>query len=302
MDSLRIRHRFRSHLLGPLTAACTLFAAAVPALAQTANAPPVEPEPGMWAFDGELNGKPGRSLQIDMQNGRAMIVSYLGYRGDGSAVFLQASGLRATDSSAFQGTLQEFRNGPAIGIGGSASAGELAANTGPIQITFDSATTGTVTLPGDVPRRISRFHYEEYPIRFSNQFAVYGNFDRFVGAIVPVTLDIKAENGVFTMQYIHTGTAQCTFNGTYHLAGGGLQSEGKVACNSSLAGPADGTYRIESLTVSRTGMVTGRLYMLRDLQLYARVDFAGACLNSRGAVFAAGGRPGCGAADLGMQP
>ncbi|SFD82445.1 hypothetical protein [Paracidovorax konjaci] len=292
----------RPRSFNPLIAACTLLAAAMPALAQSTFTPPVEPEPGMWAFDGELNGKPGRSLQIDMQNGRAMIVSYLGYRGDGSSVFLQASGLRATDSSAFQGTLQEFRNGPAIGAGGSAGAGELAANTGPIQITFDSATTGTVTLPGDVPRRISRFHYEEYPIRFSNQFAVYGNFDRFVGAIVPVTLDIKAENGVFTMKYIHTGTAQCDFSGTYRLLGGGLQSEGKVACNSGLAGPTDGTYRIERLTVDRAGMITGRMYMARDTQLYARVDFAGACLNSRAAVFAAGGRPGCGSSDLGLAP
>lgn len=301
MDSTRIQTRFRSGAFGSLIAACTLFAAAVPALAQTANAAPVEPEPGMWAFDGELNGKPGRSLQIDMQNGRAMIVSYLGYRGDGSAVFLQASGQRASDASAFQGTLQEFRNGPAIGAGGSASGGELAATTGPIQITFDSATTGTVTLPGDVPRRISRFHYEEYPIRFSNQFAVYGNFDRFVDAIVPVTLDVKAENGVFTMKYIHNGTAQCDFSGTYRLVGGGLQSEGKVACNSSLAGPADGTYWIERFTVSRAGMVTGRMYLARDA-VRARVDFAGACLRSRGAVFAAGGRPGCSTEDLGLNP
>ncbi|CAM4010036.1 hypothetical protein [Paracidovorax anthurii] len=123
-------HSFSSTLL----AACMLAGAtavAVPALAQTVFIPPIEPEPGMWAFDGEMNGKPGRSLQIDMQNGRAMIVSYLGYRSDGSAVFLQASGLRAVDSSSFQGTLEEFRNGPAIGSGGTGSNGERAASTGP---------------------------------------------------------------------------------------------------------------------------------------------------------------------------
>ncbi|CAM4010001.1 hypothetical protein [Paracidovorax anthurii] len=154
-----------------------------------------------------------------------------------------------------------------------------------------------MTLPGDVPRRISRFHYEEYPIRFNNEFAVYGNFDQFVGAIVPLTLNIKAENGVFTMKYINTGTAVCDFTGTYRLVGGGLQSEGQVACNSGMAGPPNGTYRIERLTVSRAGMVAGRMYLNAF-----RVDFAGACLNSRGAVFAAGGRPGCGINDLGLQP
>lgn len=47
---------------------------------------------GMWSFDDELNGRPGRSLQIENLPGSgALIVSYLGYRADGSSLFLQGS-------------------------------------------------------------------------------------------------------------------------------------------------------------------------------------------------------------------
>lgn len=265
---------------------------------QLLNFQEFEPEPGMWAFDNELSGKPGRSLQIDMQNGRAMIVSYLGYRSDGSAVFLQASGLRAPDSSAFAGTLQEFRNGPSIGTGGEASNGEQAASLGPIQLTFDSSTTGTVTLPGDAPRRISRYHYEEYPIRFNNRFAVYGGFDPFVGDVLPATLTVTANEGVFRMQIATLNNSTCQLTGAYRLAGGGLESDGTATCSGNITGSANGSYRLERFTVSRTGMVTGRMY----IDGYARIDFAGACLGSRDPVFAVvtGGRKSCSSTDLGL--
>ncbi|WCM88135.1 hypothetical protein [Acidovorax sp. NCPPB 3576] len=77
------------------------------------------------AFDDALNGQPGLSLQTDTPLGRTMIVSYLGYRANGSALFLQASGVRNANDTAFTATLQEFRNGKSIA--GGAGNGELAA-------------------------------------------------------------------------------------------------------------------------------------------------------------------------------
>ena len=245
-----------------LALACALALAAsaagvAPAWAQTTAAAGAEPEPGMWAFDGEQNGKPGRGLQIDTQEGQGMVVSYVGYRSNGSSLFLQASGLRPAGSTAFTGTLQEFRNGPVIG--GSSGNGEPAASLGTIQLSFDTPTSGTVTLPGDVPRRISRLTYQTL---WNEQF----RSDFILAAFAqpqPITVqnyDIQLSQGTFRLRQQTTSDGSlCTYSGPYQSRGAGVESEGTRICTDANGTQRSSTFRAERFAIDSYGIFTGTL-------------------------------------------
>ncbi len=260
---------------------------ASPAWAQTAPAPtPVstaEPDPGMWAFDGELNGQPGRSLQIDTQLGRTMIVSYLGYRANGSALFLQASGVRGANDTAFTAPLQEFRNGRTTG--GGAGNGELAGTLGDIRLTFDTPTTGTVTLPGDVPRRISRYSYGNAFWRDSTDSTVVSATPSpFDGSLTPTSYRIQLKGGNLQMNQLTTSQGRlCSYAGAYTVRGALLESEGTATCTDANGAQQRSPYRMERFAVDSLGMFSGTV-----LQGDAKTHFMGPCLP--GAVFT--GSPG----------
>lgn len=251
-----------------------LLGAFSPAMAQTSGT--AEPEPGMWSFDGELNGRPGRSLHIDTQVGRAMAVSYLGYRADGSSFFLQAGGTRPEGSSSFNGTLREFRNGPVIGSG--AGQGEEAGAAGPLQVVFDTPTSGTVTLPGDTPRRISRYRYEDptdrltrYPIGVRTYSAVAAAQND------PLELSLKLQNGQFAMEtrnpQSRLGFPRCSYAGASQPAGAGVSSDGTYTCTTEAGDTTTGTYRAEHFVMQADGLFKGTLW--RDA---VRSELFGGCL------------------------
>ena len=101
------------------------------------------PQPGMWSIDAELNGKPGRGIQIDRQDGNVVIATYFGYRPDGSATFYQAVG-NIEDGKTFSAPLIEYKNGNPLGTHSSTQSGEISQNMGDIQMVFDSEATGQV--------------------------------------------------------------------------------------------------------------------------------------------------------------
>ncbi|MDA8443584.1 hypothetical protein [Paracidovorax valerianellae] len=227
--------------------------------AQTPAAPNAEPEPGLWAFEGELNGQPGRSLQIDTEQGRALIVSYLGYRADGTSLFLQASGLRSGDSSAFRGPLQEFRNGPPV-IGGGAGNGEVAGSPGETQLTFDSPTSGTVTLPGDAARRISRFTYGPMVIGSSSGLYTLQTYSSRLNPTPTASYRIEMRSGNFLMSQLTTSDGRmCSYSGTYQKRGQGIESDGTASCVDPSGTQVRSPYRIEQFAVDSYGLATGTL-------------------------------------------
>ena len=57
------------------------------------------PDSGLWGFDAEANGQPGRGFQIDQQQGSLMLFTYMGYRADGSPLFLQQGASKLTAHS-----------------------------------------------------------------------------------------------------------------------------------------------------------------------------------------------------------
>ena len=127
------------------------------------------PQPGLWQFNAEVNGQPGRGVQIERAGGRTVILSYFGYRDDGSATFLQAVG-PLKDGKTFSAPLLEYKNGKVIG--GPLQSGTEAANHGTVTVEFDTATSGAITLPGENKTEFSRFTYEDLTRRLNNTFSV----------------------------------------------------------------------------------------------------------------------------------
>lgn len=109
------------------------------------------PEPGFWAVDAEVNGQPGRGFQIDLQ-GSTLVVSFYGYNPDGSAQWYLAAG--ALTNNRFTAPLQTYRGG--MSFGGNAKPAQSFGEAGQIAITFTNATQGTITLPGEIAKPISR--------------------------------------------------------------------------------------------------------------------------------------------------
>jgi hypothetical protein len=222
-----------------------LLAASITLLAPiTAQA--LQPESGMWAVNGEVTGKPGRGLQIDAQGGRNLIVTYFGYREDGSSMFLQASGPRQDDGT-FTADLVEFQGGKALGA--PARDGQVRKVVGNISIDFDSATTASVTLPGEAPARMTRFQYEDHTARFNREgrytisyaLATFSN-------LMPATVTFKLENGNFYMSRNNGDLETCEYSGRYQPAGQGIKAEGTFACKQATSS-SSGTFWTEEMEV-----------------------------------------------------
>ncbi|XAH25502.1 hypothetical protein AAFF27_10005 [Xylophilus sp. GW821-FHT01B05] len=254
-----------------------LSAAAVALLFNSfANAAlPVQPSPGVWGFDAELNGKPGRGFQLDKQGGDLLVLSYFGYRADGSAVFLQASGVQV--GNGFEGDLVEYQGGTALG--GSQRDAELAGSAGKVAILFDSPTVGSITLPGEQPQRISRLQYENLAGRFNNSFSLAFSAPPSPGqpTFETQTLRISARNGEFTMSQTPLGQATpvCQYTGTYVPVGDGIESRGTYSCANSTRG----AYRTQDFKVNAWGFLTGLVFQRPEGGVESAPAFyAGVCL------------------------
>ena len=221
------------------------------------------PDSGLWGFDAEANGQPGRGFQIDQQQGNLMLFTYMGYRADGSPLFLQAGGEQANGT--FEGDLVEFRGGTVLG--GAYRNAQAAGSVGRMKIVFDSPTSGTLTLPGEAPRRVSRVVYENNVSRFNRDFLTNMNYP---GNAVSEfqSLRMTARDGVLTMEIRETKGAYggCKFTGPYSIAGSGIVSTGSFNCASSA-----GTYRTEELVVDAQGLLRGRIF--RTLPGYSSEEF-----------------------------
>lgn len=221
------------------------------ALLQPTAALAVQPESGMWNLAGEVTGKPGRGLQIDSQGGQYLIVTYFGYREDGSSMFLQASGPKQ-ENGTFVGDLVEFEGGRALGA--PAKDGQARRVVGSISLAFDSATSGSVTLPGEQATQIQRFQYENPVARFTQEgrFSIAYSIGSF-GVLSNATVTFKLEGTSFFMRKTGSETSEtCEYTGAYQLAGQGIRAEGTYSCASQI-GSSNGTFRTEQMAVNDQG-------------------------------------------------
>ncbi len=263
-----------------MSIARTLMTAAFVALISS-PALAVFPDPGMWAIGDEADGKPGRGIQLDRQGGKTLIFTYFGYREDGSATFMQASG-QLVGGKTFVGELVEFKNGRALG--GAARSGEIAKVVGPMAVTFNSTTTGTITLPGEPPQKFGRFQFESNLEGLQNRWfaaATAGPFAYLNAA--EVLLDLQGEMLRMELNWGQPKNT-CTHTGDLIPAGKGFRSQGVVSCNYE---NSPTRYRIEDLQVDEYGMLSARLYRGSEETIVSQpqlINITGVC-QSKGAVF-----------------
>lgn len=112
------------------------------------------PAGGLWAVDEENTGQAGRGFQIEVEN-EIMVLTYYGYRADGSSVFYLAAGPIVGNS--FSGALTEYQNGKALGTTGQPASAVGSAGT--VYATFTSGQHGTITFPGESPKAISKLAF-----------------------------------------------------------------------------------------------------------------------------------------------
>lgn len=278
--------------LGRLLVSAAIAGLSLPALA-------VLPQAGLWTIGGEMNGEPGRGIQLDRQSGQTIVLSYFGYREDGSSMFLQAGG-KMKDGKTFTGDLVEYKNG--IALGGSAKNAELAKNYGAVTVTFDSTVTGTITLPGEKQASFTRFTYEDLEKRLSHEFNVIytpllgKNGAQFVGDLKLTAKDgtLKAEFSMITNPDKPYYPSVCTYEGDLTPAGTSFRSVGTRSC---VDDPNPTKFRFEDLTISEYGTVSARTYLTTPRQGEVAQLINGMCLSADPVVIA---RTYCTPKELGL--
>ncbi len=213
------------------------------------------PDSGMWAIDGELNGKPGRGIQIDRQSGLNVIVTYYGYRTDGSALFLQAAG-QLKDEKIFEGELTEYQGGRVLG--GPAQNGEVVQVVGPVRIVFDTEASASITLPGEATQVMKRFRFDDHLSRLTEHGFSYLTTREMVYKVKPRSIFIYAKNGIFRMNEVFENGRLCFYEGNFEMSGQSLNSAGSLTCDAPSSRPGISSYKIENLRVDEYGILAGR--------------------------------------------
>ncbi|WP_202758791.1 hypothetical protein [Delftia acidovorans] len=112
------------------------------------------PSNGTWVVTSELNGKPGRGLALDAQNGTLVMQMYA-YEPSGQPSFYMTSG--ALTNNRFSAPLMRYTGGRYLGSG--PMSGTEDRNMGQVSMRFTSGVSGFITLPGEQEVAISRFNF-----------------------------------------------------------------------------------------------------------------------------------------------
>lgn len=211
----------------------------------------VQPQPGMWVIDEEMNGQPGRGFQIDTQ-GQTLVFSYYGFREDGTANFHLSSGPYANDQ--FTGQLMEFKGGTPIGH--AFRNGQELGSVGTVKLSFTDSTTGSMQLPGESPKAISKFTFSDISSKFNGQ-----KFDGNIFGIELFYADtadfiFEVNNGRFKLERKTFFTPTCIFEGSYTTRGDSISSSGTYKC----ADFTDGSYVAKDLTLDQYGIYRGKFW------------------------------------------
>ena len=281
---------------GRLLVSAAIAGLSLPALA-------VLPQAGLWTIGQELNGEPGRGIQLDRQSGNTIVLSYFGYRADGTSMFLQAGGKLAADGKTFTGDLKEYKGGAAIAAP-TKSAVE-AANYGAVTVKFDSTVSGKITLPGEAEVAFTRFTFEDFSTRLNHQFDTVftpllgRNGEKYSGTM---TMSVK-EGKLTSNMSIITDVSRpfdptvCTYVGDLVPAGTGFSSSGSRTCDNDETTTAN--FRFEDLTVNEYGALSGRTYLTTPRNGETVQLLSGMCMSSATGIIA---KSYCGAKELGLTP
>lgn len=186
------------------------------------------PESGLWAIDAENNGKPGRGFQIDIQ-GSTFVLTFYGYEASGDAQWYLSAG--ALSSNAFSGNLEIYEGGMAFGMGQVSAHGTGSA--GSVQMTFSDARHGSISLPGEGWKAMSRLNFG----RPADPDSLDGTYEltRVVVVLVPsgVFYDSQTNIAATGTMYISGKTAQQSMSLTNDGATTGVSLNGTVTDHGS---------------------------------------------------------------------
>ena len=124
----------------------------------TSLAAAVTPQSGLWGIDAENTGQPGRGFTIDIEYS-VLVLTLYAYNADGSPQWYLAAG-PLTDTG-FTGSLDEYRGGTALGMPYAPAA--RIGSAGNVVLVFKDSTHGTITLPGEAAKPISRLVFASSP-------------------------------------------------------------------------------------------------------------------------------------------
>lgn len=143
-------------------------------LSQSLLAQDKSPQVGTWAITEEINGKPGRGFQVDVQNDIVVLYFY-GYADTGESTFWLASGRLAKGSNTLTADLGAYKGGMAFGD--SVKNAVYLGGRGQVTITFDDFTSGEICLPDEPCKPISAFNfgYEESASELLGSWVVIGS-------------------------------------------------------------------------------------------------------------------------------
>jgi hypothetical protein len=110
-------------------------------------------ESGWWWSPEE----PGRGFAIEIQGDTIFVAGYM-YDGLGNPLWYTSGPAPMTNASTYQGTWQQYAGGPSL-TSGPRQTQVFDANAGAVTIQFDSAASGTLTLPAGRQVPIQRFRF-----------------------------------------------------------------------------------------------------------------------------------------------
>ena len=118
----------------------------------------MKPSDGLWSIDEGNPGDNGRGFQLELRN-NVMVLTYYGYNADGKAQWYLAAGNFANGS--FSASMERYEGGTYLG--GPYSPASLIESVGTVSITFSSSTSGTIILPNEQPKGISKYVWSSTP-------------------------------------------------------------------------------------------------------------------------------------------
>ncbi|TDF27664.1 hypothetical protein EZI45_15330 [Delftia tsuruhatensis] len=175
------------------------------------------PSNGTWVVTSELNGKPGRGLAIDAQNGTLVMQMYA-YEPSGQPTFYMTSG--ALTNNRFAAPLIRYKGGRFLGSG--PMSGSEDRNMGQVSMRFTSGVSGFITLPGEQEVAISRFNFG-YPAVASSLRGIW-------------TMTSIGSEGLQTLGVELTRQTSATSNGNGLMTSG----DGLFGCEHQIRGPMAG--------------------------------------------------------------
>jgi hypothetical protein len=185
-----------------------------------------QPNPGTWIVSSELNGTPGRGMNIDVQQGTLVLQVY-NYAQNGAGTFHMATGPFIKGQTT--ASLKRYSGGRYYGS--DPRTGVEAGDAGEVTTWFTSPTQGFIRFPGEPAVAIQRYEFSLKPNpQLSNllgSWAFLGLEDRkFSNSVISSISNNRA---------VSTSGMQCFFEDSQF---------GTVRCTDTLGNSSSGPYYI----------------------------------------------------------